>query len=175
MYNWKRFLLFLCSSFFLLFPLWLIYETNALFTDEVAVPNNTATTATLDIVVSPSPIFNVSNLVPGDRIERTINVQNVGTVPFTYFIRAYSNNTLLWTDVSNGLQLNIAKGSETYFNGPISQINTNPNSDLLLNSGASDVLQFTIIFPVTADNSFQNISETITFTFHAVQLPGTSR
>ncbi|MCL9969189.1 CalY family protein [Anoxybacillus kestanbolensis] len=175
MCKWKRFFLIACSLFFLLFPLWLIYETNALFTDEVTVPDNIATTATLDIVVSPSPIFNVSNLVPGDRIERVITVQNVGTVPFTYFIRAYSNNTLLWTDVSSGLQLTITKGAETYFDGPISQINTNPNPDFLLNSGASDTLQFTILFPVTADNSFQNISETITFTFHAIQLPGTSR
>ncbi|ANB60512.1 TasA family protein [Anoxybacteroides amylolyticum] len=174
--RWKNRWLALVALFFLLFPLWLIGETNALFTDQQTVPNNTASTATLKVSVSPSPIFNVSNLIPGDVIQRTVTVKNDGTVPFTYSIQgSATNNTLLWTDKTNGLQLTIVKDATTYFTGPISNINTNPNPELLLAPGASDQLQFTITFPVTANNAFQNLTETITFTVSAMQLPGAAR
>ncbi|WP_240371780.1 CalY family protein [Anoxybacteroides rupiense] len=171
----KKKWLLLVSFFFLFLPILLLGETNALFTDEATSPNNHLTTATLDVSVSPAPIFNVSNLVPGDVVVRTVTVQNDGTVPFSYSIQASSNNSLLWTDQTNGLQLSIVDGTTTYFNGAISDLNVHQGPNLLLPPGEKDDLQFTISFPVTADNTFQNLAETIVFTIQAIQLPGTSR
>ncbi|MCL6586037.1 MAG: M73 family metallopeptidase [Anoxybacillus sp.] len=173
--RWKNFWLALASLCLLLFPLWLIGETNALFTDQKDVPNNTISTATLTVSVSPSPVFTISNLIPGDTIQRTITIKNDGTVPFTYTIQASSNNTLLWTDKTNGLQLTIAKGATTYFSGPISDLNAASIPNTTLAPGASDPLDLTITFPVTANNTFQNLTDTITFTVQAMQLPGAVR
>ncbi|MDF2651506.1 MAG: hypothetical protein K0Q73_7311 [Paenibacillus sp.] len=151
--------------------------TTALFTDSVANSNNIMATARLSVATSPATaLINVSNLVPGDTITRTIDVQNTGTVSFTYKItNSSSTNTLLWTNKTNGLQLDIKQGAATYYTGPISDLNVNIAPDLNLTASSTHTLTFTISFPVLADNTFQQLSETIAFTFSATQLPGAAR
>ncbi|WP_127588266.1 TasA family protein [Paenibacillus koleovorans] len=151
--------------------------TTAIFTDTTTNSNNILSSAKLDLATSPaSQIYNITDLVPGDTVTRSVTVTNPGTVAFTYRVTGSSStNTLLWTDTTDGFQLEIKEGAATYFSGPISLLNSNPAADLSLASGANTSLSFKISFPVSAGNTFQNLSETITFTFSATQLPGTAR
>ncbi|WP_162595844.1 TasA family protein [Bacillus sp. CGMCC 1.16541] len=156
-------------------PMMFFGKTTALFTDEVVIDDNIFSTATLSIEVTPSPIFNVSDIVPGDVIQRTVTVQNTGTVPFLYDVTNTSSmSSLLWTDVTNGLQLEVKEGSTILYAGPISQLNAGL-SPIQLNSAETDVLTFTVTLPQSANNTFQNLTETVTFDFNAVQLTGANR
>ncbi|MBM7704711.1 TasA family protein [Metabacillus iocasae] len=158
-----------------LMPMMFFGKTTALFTDEVVVNNNIFSTATLSIEVTPKPIFNVSDIVPGDVIERTVTVENSGTVSFLYDItNTPSVSSLLWTDVTNGLQLEVKQGTTILYNGPISGLNGG-FSPIQLNSAQTEVLTLTVTLPQSADNTFQNLTETVTFNFDAVQLTGANR
>ncbi|SFL74467.1 Camelysin metallo-endopeptidase [Paenibacillus sp. 1_12] len=151
-------------------------ETSALFTAQTNLTSNTVSTATLNITTNPATaLFQVSNVVPGDSITRTLSVINSGTADFTYNIKNSGMNTLLFTDAAKGLQLDIKKGAATYYSGPISGLNANSASALTIAHGASDTLTFVISLPIAADNLFQSLSETIEFSFNATQIPGTAR
>ncbi|EZP76789.1 hypothetical protein H839_09343 [Parageobacillus genomosp. 1] len=156
-----------------------IISINSSFTDSVSNPGNIVRSALLDISTtpaSPTLIYNVNNLVPGDTATRLVQIHNSGNVDFTYKISvtASPGNTLLWTDTSKGLQIEIKDqdSGTVHYQGPISELVT---SDIPLAVGQSHNLQFKIMFPEEADNSFQNLQESLTFTFDATQLPGSER
>lgn len=173
----ERFVLIICLFMVLLSPL--IMPIYASFTDSDSNDGNIISTATLEITTTPANptlLFNVANFVPGDTATRAATVQNSGDVDFTYQIVNSSSpgNTLLWTDTTNGLQLEI-QDTDTltvHYNGPLKDLTT---SNLSLSAGQSHNLQFKITFPTSADNSFQSLSETINFTFNATQVTGSER
>ncbi|WP_367018116.1 TasA family protein [Priestia koreensis] len=171
----KRYM-WLVGSVFLLLPLLFFHSTSALFTKQMNDPNNTFQTGTLDMAISPSAVFNISNMVPGDFATKTVTVQNTGSVDFTYVVGAINTgNTNLWTDKTYGLQVEIKKGVTTYYSGPVSDVSANPASPLSLSVGQNDVLTIKVTLPTLADNTFQTLTEVITFTFQATQLPGQDR
>ncbi|QPC46161.1 CalY family protein [Mangrovibacillus cuniculi] len=154
----------------------LVGQTTALFTDAETTPTNEVETAVLRLELSPiTQLFDIPNLIPGDSILRSITVVNTGTVPYTYEITSNSlSNSLLFTDAIDGLQVDVSHSGGSIYNGSVSAMTTgNAVSSLL--PGESETLDVFITFPVTAGNSFQNITEQVEFTFTATQLPGTSR
>ncbi|UNL85909.1 CalY family protein [Priestia koreensis] len=171
----KRYM-WLVGSIFLLIPLLFFQSTSALLTKRIDDPNNTFQTGTLNMSVSPSAVFNITNMVPGDFAAKTVTIQNTGNVDFTYVVGAINTgSTNLWTDKTNGLQVEIKKGATTYYSGPVSDVSTNPASPLSLPVGQNDVLTIKVTLPISADNTFQMLTEVITFTFQATQLPGQDR
>jgi spore coat-associated protein N len=149
-------------------------ETTALFTDSAQASNNLIQTAIVDITTTPaSTIFNITDMLPGDTVTRDVYVNNEGTTDFTYKINNSGTGTLLWTDTANGLQLTVREGTNVYYDGPLSDLNSNVASDLLLPRGQTDTLTLMVTLPTSADNSFQGLAETVTFTFDATQVAGT--
>src|SRR5258705_3440092 len=83
-------------------------RTSASFTATSTNPTNAADSATLTMSNSKpnaGDLVNVTNLVPGDTMNRTVTITNTGNVGFTYVgaISAVAN-TSLWSDTTNGLQ-----------------------------------------------------------------------
>lgn len=152
--------------------------TYAEFTAQSANPGNTFSAATIALSTDhPSnSIFSATNMVPGDSITRTVEVQNSGTADFTYTITASDENApsnALWTDLTNGLQITAADGSTQLYSGPISQL-TQVSTGVTLGPGAAQTLTFTVSLPTSADNSLQGLSDSILITLKATQLPGSS-
>lgn len=152
---------------------------NSSFTDSDSNTGNIIRSALLDISTtpaSPTVLYNISNFLPGDTATRSIEIHNSGNVDLTYNISVTANpgNTILWTDTDKGLQIEIKDqdSGTVHYEGPISMLSV---SDILLVAGQSHHLQFKLVFPEEADNSFQNLQESMTFRFDAMQLPGGER
>lgn len=117
-------------------------------------------------------IVNLTALVPGDSMDRTITVQNGGNVAFRYTVRATQTaSTLLWTDVTDGLQLVVrTSGGTTLYSGPISGVGTLAGPTTLA-PGTTELLRYTFYFPANASNAFQGLVQDLTLVFDAVEYP----
>ena len=151
--------------------------TSASFTATTVNPNNLLATATLSLSndkPNDGDLVNVTNLVPGDTVTRTVTITNTGSVGFTYAGAASpANNTALWTDTVKGLQVDAKRGATSLYTGPLKNLAI-PASATIAPS-ATDTLTFVFSLPTTADNSFQGLSQTFTITYTATQLAGTAR
>ncbi|MDO9494171.1 MAG: TasA family protein [Nocardioides sp.] len=137
-----------------------------------------------------------NNLVPGDTVQRAVTLtrssetEAFGSVKLT---TAGSTANLLTSDVSNGLQMAIDQctgGSWTQVGttkalectgggtvtsvvaaGPVVQTNTDlaVAKEALNAAGAKSELRITLTLPDAAGNTFQGLSNAITFTFDATQ------
>jgi spore coat-associated protein N len=136
-----------------------------------------------------------SPIAPGDTMQRAIDLSYSGTISFasaTLTTNATSSS-LLDTDGTNGLQMAIDKCSAAWTesgppytytcSGSISTVLASRAligsnialSNLTLTSGATDHLRVTLTFPSGADNSFQNKSSTVSYTFTGNQRAGTDQ
>ena len=172
------------------------------FTDSTTPLNTTVETGTLSInLAQPAGAVAIpvttSNFVPGDSMTRAVNLINdggsgLGSVTVTSALTSTAN--VLTTDVVNGLQLTVkgcsvawtqagtptaptytCAGTErTVLSGPAvaSAPLVNPAS---LAAGGVDNLVFSIALPVSADNTFQGKSASLSLTFTGVQRTGTVR
>ncbi|EZP76787.1 hypothetical protein H839_09333 [Parageobacillus genomosp. 1] len=154
---------------------------NSSFTDQVVNEGNTLTSATVDIETvpaSPNVLMQVNNMLPGDSVSANVTVRNTGTVPIVYRVFANSSpgTTPLWTfdDPTKTLQLKLTdmETGSVLYSGPLSGLTT---ANLPLAENASQTLQFQVTLPDTANEVFQNFSETVTFQFIATQLEGGAR
>ena len=157
----------------------------------VSVPTPTATptpapTATPTPTPSPTPtptlvvstdrgataVVNLADLVPGDSVSRTITVQNGGDLAFRYTVSATQTaSTLLWTDVTDGLQLTVAtSGGAVLYSGPLSGLGFLAGPTTLA-PGTSELLRYTFDFPPSASNAFQGLVQDLTVVFDAVEFP----
>ena len=134
-----------------------------------------------------------TNLVPGDTVERTVTLtrssdtEAFGSVKLT---TAGSTSNLLTTDTTNGLQLKVDQCSVAWTKPANSNVLTCSGTttpvvaqravvgsavDLaaattaLNGAGAASNLRVTVSLPTTADNTFQGLANTISFTFDATQ------
>lgn len=134
-----------------------------------------------------------TNMVPGDTVERTITLtrssdtESFGSVKLT---TAGGSNNLLTSDATNGLQLKVDQCSVAWVKPANSNALTcagtttsviaqravvGTNLDLgaattaLNAAGATSHLRVTVSLPTAADNTFQGLSNTISFTFDATQ------
>jgi spore coat-associated protein N len=139
------------------------------------------------------------NLVPGDTIQRTATLTNGGNQALAAVVLstvATPANTLLTTDATNGLQMLVEKcttawveagtapkytytctGTKTTVLASQRVIGANlPLAGLSsLAAGGVDNLMVTLTFPTLADNTFQNLSTSVNFTFDATQRVGSSQ
>jgi hypothetical protein len=172
------------------------------FTDSTTPLNTTVATDTLSInLAQPGGAVAIpvstSGFVPGDSISRAVNLINdggsaLGSVSVNSTTTSPAN--VLTTDPVNGLQLTIKGCSVAWTQGgtPTAPtytcagtertvlsgraVNTAPlASPASLAAGGVDNLVFTISLPVTADNTFQGKSASLSLAFTAVQRAGTAR
>ncbi|MDQ6858846.1 MAG: hypothetical protein M3Z65_07615, partial [Chloroflexota bacterium] len=88
-------------------------------------------------------IVNVGDLVPGDTMDRTITVQNTGSLAFRYTVSlAQTASTALWTDTSDGLQVIVTtSGGTALYSGPVSGLGL-LNGPTVLAPGTSELLGY---------------------------------
>ena len=151
--------------------------TAANFTATTVNPSNVFTTATLSLTndkATAGQLVTVSNMVPGDTASRTVTITNTGNVGFTYSGAASATiTTVLWTDLTKGLQITAKRGLTTLYTGPLKDLAL-PASGTIA-PAATDTLTLAFSLPTTADNSFQGLTQTFTITYTAAQLAGTAQ
>lgn len=142
-----------------------------------------------------------SGMVPGDTVQRRVVLTNDGdqNLASVTLSTTASPSNVLTTDATNGLQMKIEKCSVawveststpyTYTCGPaeagtrttvlarraIVGTTLSLSSMSSLTAGSNDDMVVTVDLPSSADNTFQNLSSTITYTFNATQRAATSK
>lgn len=137
-------------------------------------------------------------LVPGDTIQRQVKLNNTGNQALSgiTLTTAATTSSLLDTDTTNGLQLTVqscpaawteagtapaytytcAGGATTVVaNHAVIGANLPLAGTTALAAGASDNLMVKLSFPPAADNTFQNKTSTVSFTFTGTQRVATDR
>jgi hypothetical protein len=117
-------------------------------------------------------VVDLTDLVPGDSADRTITVQNGGSLTFRYTVSASQTaSTRLWTDTKDGLQLTVrTSGGTVLYAGPLSGLGflAGPAT---LGPGTSETLRYTFDFPASASNAFQGLIQDLALVFDAVEYP----
>lgn len=139
-----------------------------------------------------------SKLVPGDSVERTVTLTRGGESEAFGSVKLTTTGTaanLLTSDATNGLQLKVDQcsvawakaadgglscaGTVTPIIAPRPVLGTALDlgqATTALNSAAATAnLRATVTLPDTADNNFQGLSNTVTFTFDATQRAAAKR
>jgi spore coat-associated protein N len=139
-----------------------------------------------------------TNIVPGDTIQRAVNLTDGGTSDLSSVSLTTNATTssLLDTDATNGLKLKIdacsvpwteAGTSPAYTytctgttksvlaTAPVIGSNLTLNNLTSLTAGNTDNLVVTLSFPASADNTFQGKSSVVNFTFTGYQRAATNR
>ena len=154
----------------------------ALFTDTDAVTGGPFSTGTIQIDASPATVdFEPQPMFPGDIVEDTIDVANTGTGALRYSMRT---TVVSGASLAGQLELTVwlktgaacADGGPTFVTPTaLSGAGFGDNAqgyqlgDRDLAAGATDTLCFSATLPIGTDNSFQNASTQVTFTFDAEQ------
>ena len=114
----------------------------------------------------------LGDLVPGDTVDRTITLQNSGSLGFRYTVSATQTaSTLLWTDSTNGLQLTVATGAgAVLYSGPLSGLGALAGPSTLI-PGGTELLRYTFGFPAGAPDALQGLLQDLTLVFTATQFP----
>ena len=141
---------------------------------------------------------NASGIVPGDTIQRSVDLINSGTQDFgsVTLTTTASPTSLLDTDATNGLQMSIDKcstawteagtapaytytcsGTTTSVVASRAVIGSNLTMSNLssITAGTTDKLRVTLTLPSAAGNTFQNLSSTISYAFTATQRAATNK
>jgi len=150
----------------------------AIFTDTDA-SSGSFTAGTIDIATSPSTLFTVGAMMPGDSGSATLTVQNNGSGQLRYAMTSSSTNT-----DSKGLRaqldLTIKAGTCPGVGGDLysGKLNlasigdpapTDQGFDRTLDALTSEDLCFSWSLPDTTGNGYQGATTTTTFTFAAEQ------
>ena len=151
----------------------------ALFTD-TAASNGTFTAGTIDIATSPTTLFTVTNMMPGDSGSATLNVQNNGSGQLRYAMTSVATNTDT-LGLRSQLGFTITAGACPGAGAPLYNSvlqgaafgNTASGfqaGDRTLNALSNEDLCFAWNLPLlTTGNAFQGATTTATFTFSAEQ------
>ena len=151
--------------------------TSASFTATTLNPNNLLATAQLSISndkPNDGDLVSIANLVPGDTATRTVTISNSGTSGFTHAASVSTSiQTVLWTDLVKGLQVEVKRGLTSLYTGALKNLAIPASSTIA--PAATDTLTFVFSLPAAADNSFQGLTQTFTITYTATQLAGIAR
>lgn len=168
--------------------------TFASFTSSTPAQAQSLTSGTVSLALGTANrlAIGASNLVPGDTIERAIDLTNdgsagtssVGSITLT----TTGSGTLLDTDSTNGLQMTIDKCSVAWTeSGPPYAYTCGGTTSTVLASravvganialsnmssvtaGSTDHLRVTLTLPAGAGNTFQGVGDTLNYTFIANQ------
>jgi spore coat-associated protein N len=174
--------------------------TFATFTSSTSVSHTIASgTLTLSLGTTGTSAnrldVGASPIAAGDTIQRSVDLSYAGSISFqsATLTTAASPSSSLDTDTTNGLQMVIDKCSVAWTeagppytytcSGTTSSVLASRAvigtgialSNLTLTAGATDHLRFTLTLPSGADNTLQNKSSTISYTFTGSQRNGTSQ
>lgn len=153
-------------------------RTTANFTATTTNPSNTFQTATISLSNDKSTagaLVNITNMVPGDTATRTVTITNTGNASFTYnFVASQTNNTLLWSDAVNGLQVSVSKGATNLYTGALKNMGTLTTGTTVAALG-TETITYVFSLPTSAGNTFQTLTQDLTITYTATQLAGTAR
>lgn len=171
--------------------------TYGAFTDSTTTVDQavTAGTVAIDLTGAGTLSVPVSNLLPGDSVEKFATLGNTGnsdfnTVTLTTALGSGAASNVLTSDATNGLQVTIETCSNAWTavaNGPDTCLGSKSvlaESAILgtgraltnlasVTAGGTDHLKITTSLPSTAGNSFQGLATTVGFTFDATQRTGT--
>jgi len=174
--------------------------TYATFTSSTAAETQALTSGTVSIALGSVNRLAVgaSNLVPGDTVERAVDLTNDGSAgtsqvgSISLGITA-SPSSLLDTDTTNGLKVTADRCSSAWTeSGPpytytcgattTNLVNVQPviGSYTLaglsaLSAGGTDHLRIKLLLPSGAGNSFQGLSSTLGYVFTATQRAAASK
>jgi spore coat-associated protein N len=139
-----------------------------------------------------------TGLVPGDTMQRAVDLSNTGNQNLASVVLTTNATTssILDTDTTNGLKLTIdncpttwveagtspaftytcSGGATTLISGvPVVQANAALAGLGSLTAGGVDHLRVTLALPSAADNTFQNKTSTLNFTFLGTQRGATNK
>lgn len=175
--------------------------TYASFTSSTSAQAQNLSSGTVSLTLGSTDRLTVSaaNLVPGDTIERAVDLANNGSAgtssvgSITVSTNATSSS-LLNTDTTNGLQMQIdncstawtesgppytyaCSGTQTVAlaSTPVIATNASLANMSAVTAGNTDHLRVKLTLPTTADNTFQGLSSVIDYTFTAEQRAAGSR
>jgi len=169
--------------------------TYASFTSSTTAKAQNLDSGTVSLTLGTADRLTVAaaNLVPGDTIERAVDLTNNGSAGTSSVgsITVTTNATtssLLDTDTTNGLQMQIddcsvpwtesgppytytCGGTQTVALASRAVIGANVSLSNLtaVTAGNTDHLRVMLTFPTTAANTFQGLTSVIDYTFTAVQ------
>lgn len=126
--------------------------TFAIFTDASTNANNTFKAGTVNVEAGAQNYgaIAIDNMAPGDTIDGSFVVQNVGSLELRF-------------DTSANATGDLFSGA----NGAIVTI-TNP-TDVVVGAGGSATVNYTVSLPLAADNTYQDVSGNLSFTVDAEQ------
>ncbi len=146
----------------------------ALFTDSAASTGG-FTAGSINIATSPSVLFNVSPMMPGDDQAATLTVDNDGTGDLRYSMTTSASGTLA-SQLTLTVEAGACDGSEVLYDGALvgsgfGDPTAGPDDGdrvLVAGTGTED-LCFTVGLPLATGNGYQGTSASVTFTFAAEQ------
>jgi predicted ribosomally synthesized peptide with SipW-like signal peptide len=156
--------------------------TLAAWTDESTATTGTFSTGTIDLKLGSTPVdnnpaafttsFALTSIKPGDSKQATLQVDNSGTVPFTYTISGTAtNNGAGANQLGNAMALQIYPTSDcsgtTVLNSSTDKFTFSATAPRALAAGANETLCFKATLPSNADTALQGQSTVGTFTFVA--------
>ncbi|MBT0767617.1 hypothetical protein KIH74_01690 [Kineosporia sp. J2-2] len=138
-----------------------------------------------------------TGLVPGDTMQRAVDLTNTGdqALASLTLVTTATTSSVLNTDTTNGLQLKVDScptawveaGTSPAFTYTCASPTTLVNNVPVIQAGAAltglnaltangvDHLRVTLTLPTSADNTFQNKTSALTFTFNGTQRAATSK
>lgn len=149
----------------------------AIFTDS-DVSGGTFTAGTIDIATSPSTLFTVANVMPGDSGSAALTVANNGSGALRYAMSSSSTNAdgkALRDQLTLTVKTGACAGSSTLYTGALNGAGFGDPAqgaqagDRALAAAASEQLCFAWAFPLASGNGYQAAATTATFTFNAEQ------
>ncbi len=169
--------------------------TFATFTSSTST-SHTIASGTLSLTAPVNRLgTGASPIAAGDTMQRAIDLSYSGTISFgsATLTTSATSSSLLDTDATNGLQIAIDKCSQAWTEsgppytytcgGSTSSVlasraligSSIALSNLTLAAGSTDHLRVTVTLPSSADNTLENKSSTIDYTFTGVQRAGANQ
>ena len=169
--------------------------TFATFTSSTSA-SHTIASGTLSLTAPVNRLgTGASPIAAGDTMQRAIDLSYSGTISFgsATLTTSATSSSLLDTDATNGLQIAIDKCSQAWTEsgppytytcgGSTSSVlasraligSSIALSSLTLAAGSTDHLRVTVTLPSSADNTLENKSSTIDYTFTGVQRAGANQ
>jgi len=146
----------------------------ALFTDTES-SSGSFTAGKIDLATNKTTLFDVSGLMPGDRVAADIVVTNSGTEALRYAISTTDDGGALAAAMTVSVYANNDCSGTALSSGPfnaklLGDKAAGPDGgDRTLAGAASETLCFAVELPKSADTSLENASAAVTFVFDAEQ------
>jgi hypothetical protein len=148
--------------------------TLGLFTSSAPNPKNTVSAGSMsqDNSADDSAIMGAGDLLPGDSVEGSATIENVGDARGDFTLRVKDIEDEPGPNggaLSSWLALKVFEGTEVIWSGPLGKLQANLGT---WSPGESHTYTFEITFPsagTSVDDAYQGSRVTATFEWHAVQ------